>query len=243
MKNSFPEISKAFNPPLRNTYYFIRRGLLKKIYQYSDELSGDILDFGCGSKPYKSLFKNAITYTGLDFENIGHPHSNEQIDVFYDGKTLPFENEKFDSVFASEVFEHVFNLEEIIPELHRVMKVGGKILITCPFVWNEHEVPHDYARYTQFALENLLKKNGFEIIVIDKSGDFYMTLHQLKMVYISNELLPSIPIIGKIKFIRTNIQPLIIFTRNAWFKIVHNIMPKRYDLYLNNIVLAKKKIK
>ena len=241
MSSRFSAIPKGFNPPLRSPYYFIRQELLKKVDKYSLELSGNLLDFGCGSKPYKSLFTNATTYTGVDFENIGHPHLNEQIDIFYDGKTLPFENEEYDSIFTSEVFEHIFNLEEIIPELNRVLKPNGKILITCPFAWNEHEVPHDYARYTQFALRNLLEKNGFEIIKIDKAGDFYMTLHQLKMVYVSDHLLKAIPIIGKIKFITTNIRPIILFIRNGWFKIFHSIMPKRYDLYLNNIVLAKKK--
>ena len=241
MRNKFSSIPKGFNPPLRSPYYFIRTELLKKVNQYSKELTGNLLDFGCGSKPYKSLFSKVETYIGVDFENIGHPHLNEQIDFFYDGKKFPFENEKYDSIFTSEVFEHIFNLEEIIPELNRVLKPNGKILITCPFVWNEHEVPHDYARYTQFALRNLLEKNGFEILVIDKSGDFYMTLHQLKMVYLSDQLLIAVPVIGKIKFITTNIRPIILFIRNGWFKILHSIMPKRFDLYLNNIVLAKKK--
>jgi ubiquinone/menaquinone biosynthesis C-methylase UbiE len=119
------------------------------------------LDFGCGCKPYESLFSNASQYTGLDFESEGHPYANEKIDLFYDGKSIPFKNAHFDAVFSSEVFEHVFNLEEIIPELNRVMKKGGKILVTCPFVWNEHEVPIDYARYTLFALNHLFEKKRF----------------------------------------------------------------------------------
>ncbi|MCX6209317.1 MAG: hypothetical protein NTZ59_07360, partial [Bacteroidetes bacterium] len=88
--------------------------------------------------------------------------------------------------------------------------------------------------------KHLLEKNGFEIITIDKSGDFYMTLHQLKMVYLSDELLPSIPVIGKIKFITTNVRPIILFIRNGWFLLFKSVMPKRFDLYLNNVVLAKK---
>lgn len=233
-------ISKTFNPSIRSPYYFIKKALLEKVVQYSKELNGNLLDFGCGSKPYKSLFTNTSSYTGVDFENTGHSHKNEQIDFFYDGKTLPFENESFNSIFASEVFEHVFNLEEILKELNRVLKINGKMLVTCPFVWNEHEVPHDYARYTKFALKHLFEKNGFEVLAIDKSGDFYMTLHQLKMVYFSNELLPSIPILGKIKFITSNIRPIIILFRNVWFKIFSVIMPKRYDIYLNNIFLVKR---
>lgn len=234
------KISKEFNPSLSSPYYFIRTLLLKKIKQYSNELEGKLLDFGCGTKPYKSLFSHVSSYTGIDYENPGHPHINEQIDIFYDGKKLPFNNNEFESIFSSEVFEHVFNLEEILPELNRVLKPGGKILITCPFVWNEHEVPHDYARYTQFALKNLLEKNGFKILVIDKSGDFATTLHQMKMVYISEHFLQSIYIIGKIKFIISNIRPLLMVLCNSCFLLFHKLLPKRYDIYLNNIILATK---
>ena len=53
------------------------------------------MDFGCGSKPYKSLF-NVEEYLGVDYYNEGHPHENEQIDVFYDGKNLPFPDNYFD---------------------------------------------------------------------------------------------------------------------------------------------------
>ena len=236
----YSNIAKSFNPPLRNPYYFIRRELLKKISFYAPQLSGKLLDFGCGEKPYKSLFNNATEYIGLDFENEGHSHKNEQIDFFYDGKKIPFNDESFDSVFASEVFEHIFNLHEILPELNRVLKLKGKMLITCPFVWNEHEIPHDYARYTRFALKDLLEKSGFEIIKIDKSGDFSMTLHQMKMVYLSEHILQAIPIIGKIKFISSNIRPIVIFLKNGYFLLKHKIMPKRYDFYLNNIILVAK---
>jgi SAM-dependent methyltransferase len=235
-------IDKAFKPKLDNPYYFIRQGLLKKVREYSYLLQGKLLDFGCGSKPYKNLFDHTESYIGIDYENTGHPHVNEQIDVFYDGKTIPFSNDSFDSILCSEVFEHVFNLEEIIPELYRVLKPNGKILITCPFVWNEHEVPFDYARYTQFALKNLLEKNGFAIEVIDKAGDFATTLHQMKMVYISEHFLQSIFIIGKIKFITSNIRSPLMLLLNSIFWVRHKLLPKRYDLYLNNIVVATKKV-
>src|SRR5574338_1611832 len=106
-------ISKEFNPPITQPNYFIRKGLLKSIEALAPQLKGRMMDFGCGQKPYKTLF-SVDEYVGVDFENPGHPHLNESIDVFYDGQTLPFDNEYFDSIFSSEVFEHVFNLDEIL---------------------------------------------------------------------------------------------------------------------------------
>jgi SAM-dependent methyltransferase len=234
-------VPKSFQPGLNNPFYFIRNALLKKVKEYAPQLNGKLLDFGCGSKPYQTLFTNAKEYIGLDYEGEGHSHKDENIDVLYDGKKIPFADETFDSVFASEVFEHLFNLEEIIPEIKRVMKKGSKILITCPFVWNEHEVPADYARYTQFALKHLLENKGFTLLRLDKSGDFTMALYQMKMVYVSEHFIPAIPALGKSKFFRTSIAPVIYFIMNSWFVFKHWILPKRKDWYLNNIVLAQKK--
>jgi SAM-dependent methyltransferase len=233
-------IPKSFRPGLNNPFWFIRRSLLKKVQEYAPKLSGRLLDFGCGSKPYESLFTNVSEYTGLDFEGEGHSHLNEQVDVFYDGKKIPFGDGSFDSVFSSEVIEHIFNIDEMLPEINRVMKKGGQILITCPFVWNEHEVPVDFARYTQFALKHLLEKNGFTILKIDKSGDFTSTTYQMRMVYVSQHFIPSIPLLGKSKFFRTSVAPVLYFIMNGWFAFKHWLFPKRNDLYLNNIVLAQK---
>ena len=234
-------VSKKFKPGLSNSFYFIRNALYQKVKELAPRLSGKLLDFGCGSKPYSSLFTNVNEYIGLDYASEGHSHEKEQIDVMYDGKNIPFPNEHFDSVFSSEVFEHIFNPDEIIPEIARVMKRGGQLLVTCPFVWNEHEVPVDYARYTQFALKHLLEKHGFTILVQDKTGDFLMALHQMRLVYFNQHFIPAFPLLGKLKFFRTNIPPLINPLLNAWFSFKQWLLPKRKDLYLNNIVLAQKK--
>ena len=63
-----------------------------------------MLDFGCGSKPYKNLFK-VKEYVGLDTEESGHNHRNEEIDVLYNGKQIPFVDNSFDSLFSSQVFK------------------------------------------------------------------------------------------------------------------------------------------
>lgn len=237
MHNTVP---KAFRPGMNNPFYFIRRSLLAKLEQYSPQLSGKLLDFGCGSKPYQSLFTNTSEYIGLDYEGEGHSHKDESVDVFYDGKKIPFPDQQFDSVFSSEVFEHIFNLDEILPEINRVLKTRGRLLVTCPFVWPEHEVPVDFARYTRFALNHLLEKNGFRILATDKSGDFTMALYQMRMVYFSEHFIPSIPFMGKSKFFKTSVAPGFYFLLNSWYRFKHRLLPKRKDWYLNNIVLAEK---
>ena len=229
-------LDPEFSPSLMHPFYFVRHGIKDGVYQYAGQLTGKMLDFGCGSKPYRSFFR-VDEYIGVDFENVGHPHDNEQIDVFYDGKSIPFEDSRFDSILCSEVFEHIFNLEEILRELNRVLKPGGKMLITCPFVWNEHEVPHDYARYTRFALESLVTRNGFEIIDYAKSGNFVTVITQLTTLYFFNHFKGML---RKFFLFRWMYKILFFFIPNLAGKIMSKILPVNKSMYLNNILLVKK---
>ncbi|MBS1600055.1 MAG: class I SAM-dependent methyltransferase [Bacteroidetes bacterium] len=231
------DINKEFSPSLIYPTYFIRHGLKQAIYKFSSQMTGRLLDFGCGSKPYKSFFK-VDEYVGVDFQNEGHPHDNEQIDFFYDGKALPFPNEYFDCVLCSEVFEHIFNLEEVLKEINRVLKKDGKILITCPFVWNEHEIPFDYARYTLFALKDILERNNFCIVEFEKSGNFVTTLTQLWVLYFSILLQDRW---RKIIILRWFYKITFVLFPNVIGLFLNIILPNNKTLYLNNIVLAKKK--
>ena len=196
------------------------------------------MDFGCGSKPYKSLFNNVAEYIGVDYDSPGHSHANEQIDVFYDGKHLPFPDNHFDSIFSTEVFEHIFNLPDILRELNRVLKPGGRILITCPFAICEHEVPNDFARYTSFAMKDMLEKNGFSVLHLDKSGNSVETVWQLRITYWHQHVLP---IFRKIPVVRSGLRFFFYTGFNILALFWSKILPVRKDLYLNNIVLAEKK--
>jgi SAM-dependent methyltransferase len=163
------ELLPQFNPSVFYPLYLIRNRLLKDLRHFIPKLEGKILDFGCGIKPYQSLF-NVDEYIGVDYAGEGETYSKSEVDFIYDGNTLPFANETFDGIFSSEVAEHVFNLPQIFIELNRVLKADGSILITCPFSMPEHEVPNDFARYTSFAVKDLLEKSGFKIIEYRKTG-------------------------------------------------------------------------
>lgn len=229
-------IATEFNPGLTFPNYLTRNRLLNGIAKYIPLLKGELMDFGCGAKPYRSLF-TVDKYVGVDYESPGHPHLNEEIDVYYDGKHIPFEDEHFDAVFTSEVFEHIFNLDEIIKEINRVMKTGGIILMTCPFSICEHEVPNDYARYTSFALKYFFEKNGFEIIHQDKTGNSVEVVFQLWTMYIHQHILPYIK---NIPVVRTIFKLFTYTVLNCCAILFSKILPDRKDLYLNNIVVAKK---
>ncbi|USN54840.1 MAG: class I SAM-dependent methyltransferase [Candidatus Peribacteria bacterium] len=137
-----------------------------------------MLDFGCGKKPYQSLF-DYEQYVGVDIEVSGHDNSQHEVDYFWDGETLPFADESFDSILASEVFEHVFELDAVLDELSRVLKPGGFLVSTTPFCIHEHEQPYDFARYTSFGLQYLYEKHGFTVIQNEQYGSYASVILQL----------------------------------------------------------------
>lgn len=228
---------EQFNPGLLGVFisggYFIKKGIYDGVKRNAPVIKGRMLDFGCGKKPYRNLF-NVEEYVGMDIENEAHDHSNEHIDVYYDGKTIPFADGHFDGVFASEVFEHVFNLDEILSEINRVLKKDGLLFITLPFVWYQHEKPNDFARYTEFGIRHVLARQNFEIIKHEKSSSFFETVIQLLISYFYEAVFPknkALKIILTVIFL-SPLTILGIFGRKFF--------PKNHDLYLNHIILAKK---
>lgn len=218
---------------LINPFFFIRRGLYRGVALNKKYLSGRLLDFGCGNKPYRGLC-DVQEYIGLDIEKGEENDKNEQFDVFYDGKTIPFDNNYFDSVLSSEVFEHVFNLADIINELYRVLKPGGYLVVTLPFAWDEHGAPYDFARYTSFGIDHLLRQGGFEVIEMQKTTNYVETVFQMWNAYVYQFVLPSN------RFIKLFMIPLLIAPMTILGLVVSKILPENKNFYHNNIVVAKK---
>jgi len=228
---------QSFNPNLigllLNPFYFIRKRIYESIASFAPALEGKLLDFGCGSKAYKSLF-TVDEYIGLDVEQSGHTHENEEVDVYYDGKVIPFDDNTFDSCFSSEVFEHVFELEASLQEINRVLKPGGKGLFVVPFVWDEHEVPYDFGRYSSFGLHYLLEKHGFEVVKSKKDAHFAVVIAQLWNLYLFN-LGPTQ------KYLRLLYGMLVIAPFTLFWSVLLLVLPKIDTLYFNNVTLVRKK--
>jgi SAM-dependent methyltransferase len=215
-----------------NPFYFARKGLYQNIRKYSFYIKGKTLDIGCGQKPYKDLFLYT-DYVGLEIESAKNS-SQKKADFYYDGHKFPFQDDIFNSVLVNQVFEHIFNPNEFLDEIHRVLQIGGILLMTVPFVWDEHEQPFDYARYSSFGLIHLLHSHGFEILEHTKSIDDIRVIFQLISGYIYKKLFT------KSQSINLVLTFFLISPINIFGEILNFILPKNSDLYLDNIVVAKK---
>jgi SAM-dependent methyltransferase len=219
--------------PFSHTY-IIRRELFKNIQHLSPQIRGRTLDIGCGSKPYRDVFKHAAPYIGMDIQASGHSHTDSKVDVFYDGKHIPFPDNDFDSIVSFEVFEHIFNLPEVLQEINRVTRPGGHLLVSIPFAWAEHEAPFDFARYTSFGVKHLLESAGFKVIDARKSGTNIQATFQMLLAYLFLNTRPHNRWLGHLH------QFAIIFPTNLVALGLNLALPKSNDYYLNNVVLAEK---
>lgn len=136
-------------------------------------IKGRVIDLGCGEAPYKDdILKVADEYIGVDWKSSFHDQSN--VDVFANlCETLPFDDCYADTVVSFQVMEHLPEPDFFLSECYRILRAGGKLFITVPFMWHVHEAPYDYFRYTRYGLEYLLSKNGFVDIQIQENTGFW----------------------------------------------------------------------
>jgi SAM-dependent methyltransferase len=230
---------KQFSPGLVgifiNPFYFARASLNKNIASFSSYINGNVLDIGCGQKPYKDIFSKATSYVGLEIKKGPDAALNKRADIFYDSVTFPFKNDCFDSAVTFETLEHIFNPDEFLSEIHRVLKNGGTLLMTCPFIWDEHEQPGDYARYTFFGLKYLLNKHGFVIVANRKSLSDVRAIFQLINVYLYKVIR------HKNFYLDLLLTMIFISPLNVLGEILSKILcVNNSDFYIGNIVLSKK---
>jgi SAM-dependent methyltransferase len=215
-----------------NAFFFARFELCKAMRKFAPRLKGSLLDVGCGSKPYQELL-DVEQYIGLEIDSVTN-RLKGVANCYYDGKKFPFESSLFDSILCNQVLEHVFNPNEFIEEISRVLKPSGKLLLSVPFVWDEHEQPYDYARYSSFALVEILEANGFKVLGHIKTCSDARIIFQMINAYLY-KIIANRSVVSQLILTAT----IIAFFNIAGI-IFGKILPENPDLYLDNVVLAEK---
>ena len=215
-----------------NPFYFARKGLADAIRSFAPRITGKTLDVGCGQKPYEHFFVTS-EYVGIEIDTAEN-RLIKKADYYYDGVTFPFENGDFDSVICNQVLEHVFNPHQFLTEISRIIKNGGHLLLTVPFIWDEHEQPNDYARYTSFGLRHLLKLHGFELIENKKTQSDASLFFQLINAYLYKVTAT------RSLYLNILLTMLLMSPFNILGALLSRIFPSNQDLYLDNVVLAQK---
>lgn len=191
-----------FKKTLKKVFPTNRKLLIKQSLKYIQfENYDNVLVVGAGDDPYRSLFKNYKEYVCVD--KIVTPNIT---DVIADAQDLPLDNNSFDCIFSSEVFEHLEFPEKFINEGYRILSNNGLFVITVPFLFHEHADPHDYWRPTTQAL-HLLFREFTQVKIIPQGNRIHVLLDLITTstgkfsfffpLRIFNHLIARLPTIGK----------------------------------------------
>lgn len=153
------------------------RVIYKDLKIWLPQLSGRIIDIGCGAKPYEEYLSHCKEHIGIDREISGE--NNHQIDI---EKTWPFADNSFDGALCTEVLEHTKSPQFVIQEALRVTKSGGILIFTVPFIYAAHGVPDDFFRFSLFGMQHLFKNT--EIIISKRQGAIGSTVGYLFLRWI-----------------------------------------------------------
>jgi SAM-dependent methyltransferase len=145
-----------------------------------------ILDAGSGNQPYKALFSNHV-YETADFEKVDKTYQAST--YVCDLAHIPTEDQTFDAIIFTQVMEHLPDPTAVIHELLRVLKPGGYLFYSGPLFYEEHEVPYDFFRYTQYGVRHLFTSVGFTIEDIHWLEGYMGTL-----TYLLNRLAKHMPL-------------------------------------------------
>lgn len=121
-------------------------------------LGGRVLDYGCAEIPYRDFFGADVEYVAADLE--GNPDATLILNP--DG-SVPAEDQSFDSVMSTQVLEHVTDPGLYLSESFRVLRPGGRMLLSTHGIFGYHPDPVDYWRWTCAGLQRAVQEAGFEV--------------------------------------------------------------------------------
>jgi len=209
----------------------------RELERFGDETA--ILDLGIGPGQFGELVQRFRTVIGVDFRAFDPVHVVSNLT-----KPLPFKTGSFDVVLVSNTFEHLPNTEEVLAEVIRVLKHGGTLLATIPFIMRLHQKPYDFNRYTHYKWAWLCERAGFAevtVTALSETVDVYRTIQRQFYAYvISANRARS----GPTALVRTTLARVlwkIDQLKLAFFAFLYNLPEVTEDFTEGYAVVARKK--
>lgn len=154
-----------------------RAELLNQIQAHSKHITGRVLDVGSGSSARYRGFFTYSEYIRMDIA----PGNN--VDIVGKIEAIPLEDTSVDSIVCTQVIGDVFDLHTAFQELYRVLRKGGKLLLTENLYDSRHDEPYDFWRFTQFSLRKLAEDAGFTVITLEPRGGYHSVKAQMRARY------------------------------------------------------------
>jgi SAM-dependent methyltransferase len=131
-----------------------------------------VLDAGAGASKYRPMFAHC-EYKTQDFCEYRGPQVKylQPIDFVCDITAIPLPPATLDAILCTEVFEHLVDPLPALDEFARLLKPGGKLLLTAPLISYLHMEPYHYfGGFTHYWYRHWLPPKGFEIESITPVG-------------------------------------------------------------------------
>jgi SAM-dependent methyltransferase len=158
-----------------------RSHLDRMICQFAGTVPADVmvLDAGAGDSPYRKHFAHT-RYSAADVCLRIEAHRFSDVSYVCDLVSIPVTDACYDVVLCTQVLEHVPRPLDVLREFYRVLKPGGRLWLSAPLSFPEHEIPYDFFRYTQFGLRFLFEQADFQIHELGWVSGYLGTLaHQM----------------------------------------------------------------
>ncbi|MDC1275133.1 class I SAM-dependent methyltransferase [Planktomarina temperata] len=232
MQNSIIRRILSFKTLLGSSFLH-RRELERLIIKHSHHCSGQILDFGCGDMPYRKhfTFKN---YIGLDTVN----SENSCADMLYDKLPLPIVNDSIDSILCTQVLYQIKDDSEVLSDMYRIIKPGGKLVLSVPFMWFDADTNASH-RYSLNTISEKVTKAGFTIIEKEKVCNNFGLFFCLYLKYIDRILNTKRPTALRL-FLTRVIRLSLFLGLNLLGMLFSCYGAKRSDFYSDNFIIAVK---
>lgn len=143
--------------------------------------TGQVLDYGCGGSPYRDLFA-CERYHRADF-----PGSTGLDFILDSGATVAAADGSYDLVLSTQVLEHVPNPERYLTEARRLLRRGGRLILSTHGTYLDHACPNDYWRWTADGLRLALENAGFDVKTLHK-----LTTGPRALLYLNRQFQPSL---------------------------------------------------
>jgi len=172
---------------LKFIYYTSKNLSPCKIYQILEfkklKIKNKTIEFGTNNYKESFFSLSNTNNQNLYFSNIKNKNQLNYIKINLEKKN--YIKKKFNNIIIFNVLEHIYDDNNAIDELSKILNTGGKIYISTPFLYRYHEAPKDYKRYTVTYFEKLLNKKNFKIIKKEYLGDGpLMTSYSMLFDYI-----------------------------------------------------------
>lgn len=124
---------------------------------------GRLLDAGAGRQAYRAMLQRyCASYESLDVGGAA--------DHVADLQRTGLPDAQYDSIFCTQVLHHLPEPGAAISEMARMLRPGGRVVISAPHLVWMHNEPHDFWRFTRYGMRHLLEKAGLRVMKEEAVG-------------------------------------------------------------------------